>query len=47
MMLFLGIWGSKKFGISSRLEEDLRGIHVCMQFLETLETRIHPAGQHR
>ncbi|KZV64200.1 hypothetical protein PENSPDRAFT_757416 [Peniophora sp. CONT] len=49
MMLFLGIWGSKKFGISStsRIEEDLQGIHTCMQFLETLETRIHPAGRHR
>ncbi|VDC04177.1 unnamed protein product [Peniophora sp. CBMAI 1063] len=47
MMLFLGVWGSKKFGIASRVQEDLRGIHICMRFLETLETRDHPAGRHR
>ncbi|KZV74474.1 hypothetical protein PENSPDRAFT_625698 [Peniophora sp. CONT] len=47
MMLFLSIWGSKKFGVASRVEEDLRGIHSCERFLETLETRMHPAGRHR
>ncbi|KZV67461.1 hypothetical protein PENSPDRAFT_688084 [Peniophora sp. CONT] len=47
MMLFLGIWGSDKLGIAPRVEEDLRGIHTCMQFLETLEKRIHPAGRYR
>ncbi|KZV67453.1 hypothetical protein PENSPDRAFT_654016 [Peniophora sp. CONT] len=47
MMLFLGIWGSKKFGVASRTEEDLSGIHTCERFLETLETRMHPAGRHR
>ncbi|VDC06061.1 unnamed protein product [Peniophora sp. CBMAI 1063] len=47
MMLFLGIWGSKKFGVAPRVEEDLQGIYSCERFLETLETRIHPAGRHR
>ncbi|VDC04175.1 unnamed protein product [Peniophora sp. CBMAI 1063] len=47
MMLFLGIWGSRKFGVASRTEEDLQGIRTCERFLETLELRMHPAGRHR
>ncbi|KZV75184.1 hypothetical protein PENSPDRAFT_647463 [Peniophora sp. CONT] len=48
MMLFLGIWGSSRFGMApSRHEEDLQGIHTCERFLETLESRIHTAGRQR
>lgn len=47
MTLFTGIWGSSKFGVASRTEEDLRSIHTCEEFLETHETRLHTAGRQR
>ncbi|VDB85388.1 unnamed protein product [Peniophora sp. CBMAI 1063] len=47
MMLFIGIWGSSKYGVASRADDDLQGIRTCDRFIETQEARLHTAGRQR